>query len=60
MAAPWTREDRLVLKEAYNVMPIDDLALKLGRSAQAIRNQVNYLRKRGWTFNRVGDTPKNP
>lgn len=50
MAAPWTREERIFLKRNYNVLPIEELEKILGKSAIAIRNQVYYLRKRGWSF----------
>lgn len=50
MAAPWTREERIFLKRNYNVLPIEELEKILGKSATAIRNQVHYLRKRGWSF----------
>ncbi len=53
--ATWTKEERLLLKKEYNEIPVEELALKLKRSVQAVRNQVYYLRKRGWTFKRVRD-----
>ena len=31
------------------------IASQLGRTGSSIRSQVDYLRKRGWTFNRVKD-----
>lgn len=51
----WTETERLLLKAEYNETPIEDLASKLGRTEQAIRSQVHYLRKRGWTFKRIKD-----
>jgi biotin operon repressor len=51
----WTQAQRLLLKKEYNEVPVEELAEKLGRSVQAVRNQVSYLRKRGWTFKRVKD-----
>jgi len=50
MATPWTYEHRVYLKQNYNVLPIEELEKHLEKSAQAIRNQVHYLRKRKWTF----------
>lgn len=52
----WTYEERVLLKKHYNDMPILKLCLLLNRSQQSIVNQVYYLRKRGWKFNRVSDT----
>ena len=51
----WTQAERLQLKKDYNEVPIEELAEKLNRSVQAVRSQVSYLRKRGWTFKRVKD-----
>lgn len=51
----WTYEERCLLKLHYNVMNIDELASLLDRGVPAIRNQVSYLKKRGWTFNRKKD-----
>lgn len=51
----WSYEERVLLKEHYNSMPIDDLCKLLKRSQKSIVNQVYYLRKRGWKFNRVSD-----
>jgi len=51
----WSREERLNLKAKYNLVPIEELAEQLDRSVLSIRKQVHYLRKRGWTFHRVGD-----
>ena len=48
----WTAKDRQVLKDFYNIKPVEELAEILERSTSAITSQVNYLRKRGWTFHR--------
>jgi len=48
---PWTLEERRILSENYFLLNIDDLLTLLpDRSEQSIRNQVNYLRKRGYRF----------
>lgn len=51
----WTHEERTILKAEYNITPLDELAMKLDRSPSAVYKQVHILRKKGWTFNRVGD-----
>jgi biotin operon repressor len=50
----WTAPERQLLKDFYNIKPIEQLAETLQRSTTAITSQVNYLRKRGWTFHRRG------
>lgn len=52
----WSYEERVKLKELYNIIPIEELCIKLERSQKSIVNQVYYLRKRGWKFNRVTDS----
>ena len=48
---PWTMHERRVLSENYFILNLEDLMYLLpDRSEQAIRNQVNYLRKRGYRF----------
>jgi len=48
---PWTADERRILSENYFLLNIEDLMYLLpDRSEQAIRNQVNYLRKRGYRF----------
>ena len=43
--------ERRVLSENYFILNLEDLMYLLpDRSEQAIRNQVNYLRKRGYRF----------
>ena len=51
----WSDTERTTLKEYYNVLPIADLEKKLNRTRSSITSQVNYLRKRGWTFKRTRD-----
>ena len=50
MAEQWTRDQRIFLKRNYNILSIEELSEKLQKSNIAIRSQVHYLRKRGWTF----------
>ena len=51
---PWTREERRLLSEYYYMIPAEDLLLLFPqRTIGAIRNQVNYLRKRGYRFKRA-------
>ena len=56
MSKRWTDKERNYLKDNYNSLPMIIIASQLGRTASSIRSQIDYLRKRGWTFNRVGDT----
>ncbi len=51
----WTYKEKMVLKDNYNKMTIDDLSTRLLRTPSSITSQVNYLRKRGWTFHRRTD-----
>ncbi len=51
----WTTKERQLLKDNYNLLTIDELSTKLMRTNSSITSQVNYLRKRGWTFNRRTD-----
>ena len=51
----WTDKERQYLKMNYNSLPMSIIASQLGRTGSSIRSQIDYLRKRGWTFNRVGD-----
>lgn len=50
MSRRWTWVERLILKERYNTIPVEELAYNLDRSVQSVRKQVHYLRKNGWTF----------
>jgi DNA-binding MarR family transcriptional regulator len=51
----WTYKEKMVLKDNYNKMTIDELSTRLLRTPSSITSQVNYLRKRGWTFHRRTD-----
>jgi|TARA_B100001094_G_scaffold150376_1_gene145507 hypothetical protein len=52
---PWTMEERGVLSKYYYLTPLEELIPLLpGRTPNAIRKQVLYLRKRGWPFKREG------
>ena len=55
MSKRWTDKERNYLKENYNSLPMSIIVGQLGRTATSIRSQIDYLRKRGWTFNHVGD-----
>ena len=55
MSKRWTDKEKLYLKENYNVVPMSVVSEKLERTPTSIRSQVNYLRKRGWTFKRIKD-----
>ena len=59
MSKRWTDNERKFLKQHYNTVAIEDLEKHFDRSAMSIRSQVNYLRKRGWTFNRKKDEQSN-
>ena len=48
---PWTAEERKLLASHYYQLDIDNVAMMLpGRTIQSIRNQVSYIRKRGYRF----------
>ena len=51
----WTYKEKMVLKDNYNKMTLDELSARLLRTPSSITSQVNYLRKRGWTFHRRTD-----
>ena len=55
MTKRWTDKERAYLKENYNELPMNIIVEHLERTATSIRSQIDYLRKRGWTFNRVRD-----
>ncbi len=55
MSKRWTDKERAFLKENYNVIPMKEIVYELERTATSVRSQVNYLRKRGWTFKRIKD-----
>ena len=56
MSKRWTDKERNYLMENYNLLPMNIIVGQLGRTPTSIRSQIDYLRKRGWTFHRVGDT----
>ncbi len=56
MSKRWTDKERQFLKKNYNSIPMSMIVSQLDRTATSIRSQIDYLRKRGWTFHRVGDT----
>jgi hypothetical protein len=48
---PWTDEERKTLAAHYFYQDIESMLYMLpGRTEQSIRNQVAYLRKRGYRF----------
>ena len=48
---PWTVDERRILSENYFMLNIEDLMYLLPkRTEQSVRNQVTYLRKRGYRF----------
>jgi hypothetical protein len=48
---PWSDAERKMLAARYFHTPIDEImSLIPDRSMQAIRNQVSYLKKRGYRF----------
>jgi|TARA_B100002019_G_C21238185_1_gene583963 hypothetical protein len=50
---PWTVEERRILAAHYFHLNLEDLMYMLpDRTEQAIRNQVAYLRKRGYRFDK--------
>lgn len=59
MSKRWTDKERQYLKENYNSLPMNIIASQLKRTGSSIRSQIDYLRKRGWTFNRVKDREIN-
>tara|TARA_R100000654_G_scaffold3930_1_gene12293 strand:+ start:615 stop:800 length:186 start_codon:yes stop_codon:yes gene_type:complete len=51
----WTTKEKQLLKDNYNILSIEELCTRLMRTPSSITSQVNYLRKRGWTFHRRAD-----
>jgi hypothetical protein len=50
---PWTIKERGILSNYYYLRSLEEIILLLpGRTPNAIRKQVLYLRKRGWPFKR--------
>lgn len=51
MKLRWTEKERNTLRTYYGTISMEELLEKLpGRNANSIYKQINYLRKRGWTF----------
>lgn len=55
----WTTKEKQLLKQLYNITPIEELSTRLMRPVGSITSQVNYLRKRGWTFHRRTDEKRS-
>lgn len=52
---PWNSEERNLLRNNYHLKnEAELLEMFPGRTMNAIRKQVFYLKKRGWTFTRRG------
>ena len=50
---PWTDDERRLLAQNYLFLSAEEIQNLLpNRSLQSIRNQVHYLRKRGYRFKR--------
>lgn len=50
---PWSKKEREILSKYYYQSPLKEvIELLPGRTSNAIRKQVLYLRKRGWPFKR--------
>ena len=48
---PWTTDERRILASHYYHLDVEEMARLLpGRTVQSIRNQVSYIRKRGYRF----------
>ena len=46
----WTEKEVRLLKKEYGKVNTSDLAVRLHKTPTAIYSKVQYLRKRGWTF----------
>ena len=55
MGKSWTDKETAVLREHYNSLPIAEIEIILGRTAEQIRSHVYYLRRKGFRFNRKRD-----
>ena len=50
---PWTTDERRILASHYYHLDVEEIARLLpGRTVQSIRNQVSYIRKRGYRFDK--------
>jgi hypothetical protein len=55
----WTHEERVWLKNNYYLQTVEECASQLSRTPNAVRLQVQYLRKRGWKFSRPPKVKSN-
>ncbi len=46
----WTDSEVRLLKREYGTADTQQLAVRLNKTPTAIYSKVQYLRKRGWTF----------
>ena len=46
----WTDSEVRLLKKEYGTADTQQLAVRLNQTPTAIYSKVQYLRKRGWTF----------
>ena len=46
----WTDSEVRLLKKEYDTADTQQLAVRLNKTPTAIYSKVQYLRKRGWTF----------
>ena len=46
----WTDSEVRLLKKEYGTVDTKELAVRLNKTPTAIYSKVQYLRKRGWTF----------
>jgi len=46
----WTDSEVRLLKKEYGTATTQQLAVRLNKTPTAIYSKVQYLRKRGWTF----------
>lgn len=52
---PWTEKERNLLRQHYHLKVEEELVEMFpGRTINAIRKQVVYLKKRGWSFIQKG------
>ena len=46
----WTDSEVRLLKKEYGTADTKQLAVRLNKTPTAVYSKVQYLRKRGWTF----------
>ena len=46
----WSESDIRLLKKEYGKVSTTALAVRLNKTPTAVYSKVQYLRKRGWTF----------